>query len=78
MCKVVGDVIEDGEHNQSYASNDSEEPGAVCAEFVDISLGLDELVEGEIDEQDGCNGTDHEERFEFLGSDIRNESIRAC
>jgi hypothetical protein len=42
----------------------------VRANLADISLVLDKLIEREVEEDDCCDASDHEQRLEFLSSDI--------
>lgn len=50
MHKVVSDVIENRQHHQACAADDCEKERAMRAKFVDVSLGLDELIEREVEE----------------------------
>lgn len=49
MHKVVGDVIEDRKHHQTCAADDGEKERAMCAKLVDVSPGLDKLIEREVE-----------------------------
>ena len=48
----------------------------MSAVFVDISLVLDVLVEREIEKQHGGYAAGDEQWLQFLGCNIRNESVR--